>query len=627
MKKSEWKRPFTVKRYLHPPLAEKLVTMWPDLRIVCGDITDSRYGGEAAGLRILAGDAFEPPNYELAKYEVNKEGIPLHAISYDMGEYTLRMESFCSNARNPSIFMKVSVVNPKLWTVSGQLALMLRTDLEPVLAGSSADGYTEFDDAIGSWGFVSPTWKHEGELLTDDKYQLRLQDIQQLKMEWQGDKKGEPWHRRHILKFGFVLQPGDEASFTAVLVNGTAHAFNYEAEKAGMLTFWRNELARIRVYPAKSSANEATMYRTLVAQNLQMFCYPIGQDYVLPRQGGMQRAIWPTEAVEFLIALDRIGDFQRYTDTSYELFFNLLQLKEGQDAGRIHNFPGSEDWANITGAAVWGVARHMLTGGDSVYKKYRDSALLAFQWMERQRSLVVEGSIPGIFPPMQATDWGDTEYQAWCFTDAVNLIGYQWLADALAYFNDPLAAEVRAAYEDYMVCLEAILADEVANNRREGEILISNRAGHIMPDPPLGAYTGDGPAHLIRSGVIKPNSETADLVENYFRNRGLMRNGLTGLMNDGQLKQGASSDPWAGHTWYVSTPDYCWFEHWLRSGNRDKALETLKAQLKYGLTEEYYAMERYADNDPYFVPWMPNASANGRLIMMLCDFYGENEDG
>lgn len=117
----------------------------------------------------------------------------------------------------------------------------------------------------------------------------------------------------------------------------------------------------------------------------------------------------------------------------------------------------------------------------------------------------------------------------------------------------------------------------------------------------------------------------AQLVENYFRNRGLMRHGLTGLMNDGQLNGWARSDPWAGHTWYTSLPDYCWFEHWMRSGDVVKAQEALTAQLRFGLTREYYALERYADNDPYYAPWMPNASANGRLIMMLCDLYGEKE--
>ena len=91
------------------------------------------------------------------------------------------------------------------------------------------------------------------------------------------------------------------------------------------------------------------------------------------------------------------------------------------------------------------------------------------------------------------------------------------------------------------------------------------------------------------------------------------------------LMQYIWSDPWAGHTWYVNTPDYCWFCAWLNRGERKKAQKTLEAQFKYAMSPEYYMIERFADNDQAFCPWQPNASANGRTIMMLLDFYGEKK--
>jgi hypothetical protein len=36
-------------------------------------------------------------------------------------------------------------------------------------------------------------------------------------------------------------------------------------------------------------------------------------------------------------------------------------------------------------------------------------------------------------------------------------------------------------------------------------------------------------------------------------------------------------------------------------------------------------LERFADNDPTFCPWQPNASANGRLIQMLFEFFGSRK--
>ena len=37
IKSKSWERPFTTKRYLHPPFAEEIVTMWPDLKFVIGE--------------------------------------------------------------------------------------------------------------------------------------------------------------------------------------------------------------------------------------------------------------------------------------------------------------------------------------------------------------------------------------------------------------------------------------------------------------------------------------------------------------------------------------------------------------------------------------------------------------
>ena len=32
----QWKRAFTNKRYIHPPFSERIFTMWPDMKILCG---------------------------------------------------------------------------------------------------------------------------------------------------------------------------------------------------------------------------------------------------------------------------------------------------------------------------------------------------------------------------------------------------------------------------------------------------------------------------------------------------------------------------------------------------------------------------------------------------------------
>ena len=196
------------------------------------------------------------------------------------------------------------------------------------------------------------------------------------------------------------------------------------------------------------------------------------------------------------------------------------------------------------------------------------------------------------------------------------------MAEVFKKFNDPRAEEIQNAYDDYMACMKKILNEEVKKNMREDELFIPNKLGQVSTDPPSGAYFTDGPAILLRAGVIESGSEIAQKVENWFRNRNQMKNGLTGRMNTGLMASAARmSDPWAGHTWYTSYSDLYWFYNWIDSGEIEKARETLVAQMKWGMTQEYYMLERYADNDPYYTPWLPNASANGRLMMMLEDYF------
>lgn len=240
-----------------------------------------------------------------------------------------------------------------------------------------------------------------------------------------------------------------------------------------------------------------------------------------------------------------------------------------------------------------------------------------YNWIKNRRTK----SENGLFPAGRPHDWG-LNVQAWGITDAVNLMGLSKMADMFLYFKDDSAQDIKGQVDDYRKCFTKILDDIVKNQEGREEIFIPNYIGIPESYPPLGPYFCDGPAMLIRAGIIEPESDVFERVEKYFKNRGWMKNGLTGLMTDGLLGSYAS-DPWAGHTWYVSFPDFCWFLGWMRKGERDKALETMWAQIRYGMSNEYYMLERFADNDPSFCPWQPNASANGRLIQMFFEFFGK----
>ena len=620
--KEEWKKPFTNKRYLHPPFAENIFTMWPDLKVICGDVIEKTCGYISSGFRILVGENLDSPDFTEVKYNTRSDGAPIHSLSQDIGDYTIRMESFCNITRRPTSYTEFIIENNTDHQITETIALLPRTGREDHLVGTEVDGYAHYNSNVYNWGLLTSGWKREGDLLTDGEYSILMQMSENVTAEWQGDVNGLVWYKRNLLKLTVTIFPGERACIRCAFRHGEVAPFNYHEERAAALKFWNTELLRLKTVPGGELYHD--LVNNLVMQCLQMLAYPVGKNYVLARQGGLQRVIWPCEAMEFLMALDRLGDFFDYTKTAYETYFFELQRKEGEDVGAVQNLTGNR-WGSITGGSCWGCAYHLIhRNSKEAFDQFKEALYLAFGWMQEQRSKTMNGEYAGvgIFPPMKACDWPG-EPQSWTLTDATNLMGYKYLAEAFEKFGDPRAAEIRAAYDDYMACMKKILADELAKNTREGEIFLTNKVGEEMTDPPTGAYMTDGPGMLVRVGVTEPGSEAMKLVENYFRNRGMFRNGLTGLMNDGLIFQGHNADPWAGHTWYTSFGDIYWFENWLKSGEREKAAQTMFAQMKWGMSSEFYLLERYADNDPYWTPWMPNASANGRLLMMMADYFGE----
>lgn len=627
-----WRKPITSKKYLQAPLSGYFYTQWPDFKVLGAryEIKSippkgvwSKY--PAVGFRLLKGEEMESFPFAEGHMSRREDGCPIHSVEIDFDGLHMELESFCNtDTAYSTAFSRLRLMNRSEETKQDVIGLILRSGAENYLTGMEVDGYTSYNSNIANWGFLQPTWKWDGaESLTDGEFTLLLRENHGFNLKWQGAENGLKWHQRHLLRLEYALAPGETAEIELLLCPSCAQneCGTYETEKEACGAFWAKQLARIQRNPVPEEYRP--IVNNMVCQSLQFFANYLDEGFVAPRQGGMNRLFWSAEAVEFLTALDRIGDFKEYTTTACDFFFNHCQIKEGEDAGEVVLHTA---WAASTGAAIRTAAYHATHTDKAEFDAYRDAMYLGFQWMERQRAVSYHQDCEGkgIFPAKKSTDWPG-EFQSWCVTDGHNLTGYRELANAFRMYNDPKADEVENAYHDYLRCMREILAHEVAKNPSKDELLLTNRLGHEQTDPPVGPYFGDGPSMLLFGGVMDPNSPECALAEQYFRNRGCMKNGLTGLMNDGLMRPSRPCDPWAGHMWYLSTCDSRWFHAWLEQGKREKAFETLNASLRYGMSEEYYIPERIADNDPTWAPWQPNASANGRMLHMLMDYFGAME--
>lgn len=629
---ASWQKPITSKKYLQAPLSGYFYTQWPDFKVLGARFetasvppkgTWSKY--PAVGFRLLKGEEMESFPFLEGHMSRRDDGCPIHSVETDFDGLHLELESFC-NTDTPysTAFSRVRLTNRSAAEKRDVIGLIVRSGAENYLTGMEVDGYVSYNSNVANWGFLQPTWQWDGaDRLTDGEFTLLLRENHGFALKWQGAENGLTWHQRHLLRLEYALAPDETAELELLLRPNCAQDVRgtYEAEREACGAFWAKQLTHIKNDPAPEEYRP--IVNNMVCQSLQFFANYLEEGFIAPRQGGMNRLFWAAEAVEFLTALDRLGDFKEYTSTACDFFFNHCQIKEGENAGEVILRTA---WAASTGAAIRATAYHATHTDRAEFDAYRDAMYLGFQWMERQRAISYRQDCEGkgIFPAKKGTDWPG-EFQSWCVTDGHNLTGYRELAKAFRMYGDPKADEVEAAYHDYLRCEREILAREVAKNPAKDELLLTNRLGHEQTDPPVGPYFGDGPSMLLFGGVMDPNSPECALAEQYFRNRGCMKNGLTGLMSDGLMRPSRPADPWAGHMWYLSSCDSRWFHAWLEQGNREKAFETIRASLRYGMSEEYYIPERIADNDPTWAPWQPNASANGRLLHMLMDYYGEME--
>ncbi len=626
-----WQQPKTSKIYLHPPLARRQVTVWPDLKLISKGVAKPRVvpapghsPGDDHGVRFLFGETAETVDWGRTDISSHEDGLPLPTMRARHGGLEIELRAFCSWDEEPVTYARLRITNDSPVESVATLGLMPRTGFDGLLIGMHGDYYASYRPLLEHWDMIPNTWRWREGALADRDLLVQLAEPEGAEIAWVERHPTNPF-AKHYLRVRAALRGHGHTTLYLALSRGRGVSLNEEAynlEQARAVERWRGELAAIRRRPRLPEKTLNRMFQSLVCQCLQMLART-DDGVIWPRQGGRHDGVWPVEAMEWLRALDRLGLLE-WSSLGYA-FFRDQQLSEGDDAGRFQGI-NSLRWTNETGGVLFGLGYHLICRDDpSYFRSWRQSLLDAVAWIEAQRAKTRDNPEAlgyGLFPAGLGHDW-QWSGQYWCFTDGICYIGLREAARALAHYRDPEAERIQASVEDYRDCLQRTLSLLVEGCQGDEVVYIPNVLG--LPDayPPFGPYHADGPTNLLRAGIIRPQSELFEQLERYWRQQGWMQNGLTARMTDSLMTHGYMADPWAGHTWYTSFSDMHWFYAWLERGERQKAAETLWAQLQYGMSPEFYMLERYADNDPTFAPWQPNASANGRTIMMLLDFYGE----
>ena len=619
----KWQRPFTIQRYINTPYTEDLVTMFADGKIMFKDVDcfTSGFTSDASGVKVLLGDKYEEIDFKKIKYNVDKEGVPVHSFNYKFNKLDILYEAFCDNEISNTAYVKVALTNTTDKDIKEKISVIARTGLMSEVMCGNISGYFHFNTNPRIWGFIKTYFTYENGVMQDDSIKITFD--KNLKGKWHGDEKGMPNYLRGFVEYEVEIKANSTTNFIFKVERPkkVSNGLNYEEERAKVYAFWLKELECIEKYPGRTKKQYYTMIRTLVSNSLQMFATEKNTRDILPRQGGTQTVIWPTEARSMLIGLVKIGDFDRYIDRVIDLYLDKLQVKEGENKGQFVNLGASVPWSSITYAILNTLADYALLRNEDKFKKFRPAILDAVDWIERARHK--NEKYPGLMPAMRATDWAEIAH--FWGADHGNICAYKKLITLFEHYNDyENANKIKGYLEEYTKIFKEKVVDKAINNFDDGDELFVPLTLEDL-DKPLklpytnNPYLGNAPS-LAMSGMIDHMGETIKHIENYFTNRGLHKNGLHGLMNCLLLGHN-KDDPWAGHMWYTGFVDQGWFNLFMKQGRYDEAKIGLDAQIKYSMSKEYIMLERFMDNDKYFCCWQPNASANGRTLEMLLDYY------
>ncbi len=601
----EWQRTLTTRRSINPPKSERIVTLWREGKITVGEEKFAKGPREIPyeevdgfGLWLLCGDDMHAFDFRKAENIITESGAPIHGVSFTEDGLTYTLSAFCNTERSSTAFIKLTVTNDTDANLCGKVGFIIRSELEKELVVGAPDLYNVYSTDLDAWKNIpSDITEKNGAYISANGF-VTACDALTLDTD------------SGIVKADFNLSAGENVSFTLTAGRGEPVFGDYDRELPAVEAFWECELAKLTKLPEKlkTDAYAYKLCRHLTAFILQSVSYPVGEDFAVMRQGCLQRRIWPGEAFCALEALATVGDFDEYIEPVIDAYFNVMQTDSGEF------MPLGIEWAMVTANCLYSFGDFALHKDKAYYEKYRDRAIMGFKWMRETRnsSHDSETEIAGLFPPKRSCD-SPLVFQAWTLTDTSNILGLEKLLAAAKKYGDPKADEIEAETEAYRAVIRNCF-DKAEKASNGGDIDLTTFV-HGMPGDETKFHFA--PSVQLVMKVLSLDEDKVKRILAPIYKRGQIHEGLYWRM---PMHHRCLDPDGVMRVWYVTFAEENYFDVFMRLGMRDKAREILECTYKYAMTDEFIMFERYHYREPYFAPWMPNTSANGRFLGMLCKY-------
>ena len=150
-----WQRPKTTRRYIHPPMSERLYTIWCEGKVIFGEnIAElTRKYGEltASGIWFVRGEGKEIFDFKNGTNLIPENGIPHHGLKFCENGLTYTIEAVSECTAVPACLVRIRVENNGTETASDLLSYIVRTGNERSLVWGAPDVYNSYAPDIDVW--------------------------------------------------------------------------------------------------------------------------------------------------------------------------------------------------------------------------------------------------------------------------------------------------------------------------------------------------------------------------------------------------------------------------------------------------------------------------------------------
>jgi hypothetical protein len=261
----------------------------------------------AHGVWLVRGDgtAFD---FKAAELNVTRGGEPDHSQYWLDDGVCVRLSACSPFGRKPSVFARATFSNEGKSPVSREFLLLLRKAPEMALVHSGPDVYSFYRADVDKWLEIDASdWRRDGDVFRNGDRFASFRCFDGARLAWNAEQGG--------VKFTVELKPGETKGVDFVLGRGEVPAIGYDAARNSMKESWKAELSRL-VLPemARRDDERKKLVRHLAVQLLQCIAMPAnGAEHVFPRQGGLQRLVWPGESIHVVVAINLLG-LSKYAD-------------------------------------------------------------------------------------------------------------------------------------------------------------------------------------------------------------------------------------------------------------------------------------------------------------------------